>query len=106
MLVHAFGWQILLELEDTLPSERNPKGSFVPVHLAAELKIQVWAVSFKRYGYLMPCRLLLEMASERVRQQLQKDGESDQLKPKGEMCAEEMGVVLITSTLFWDNDGQ
>lgn len=30
-----------MEMESTLPSERDPQGTFVPVNLASELKVQV-----------------------------------------------------------------
>lgn len=33
--------QVLVEREGTLPSEHNPTGTFTPVNLAQELKVQV-----------------------------------------------------------------
>lgn len=33
--------QVLVEMEGTLPSEHNPTGTFTPVNLVQELKVQV-----------------------------------------------------------------
>lgn len=37
--------QTLMEVESTFPSERDPKGTFTPVNLASELKVQVGCCS-------------------------------------------------------------
>lgn len=34
-------YQMLMEMEATLPNERDPTGTFTPLNLAAELKVQV-----------------------------------------------------------------
>lgn len=41
-----------MEMESTLPSERDPKGTFTPVNLANELKVQVGVVGFE--GVALP----------------------------------------------------
>lgn len=37
-----------MEMESTLPSERDPKGTFTPVNLASELKVQVGSPSHRK----------------------------------------------------------
>lgn len=41
--------QTLLEMESTLPSEGNPEGTFTPVNLASELKVQVRCLRYAEY---------------------------------------------------------